>query len=98
MKISLFIYKQLLPINLALSVLFSLNNPFAYPIIFSTIGYAITALLYHYFYKNIKYIYLNAGYTQRKLLAETFLLNLLTGIFQFGILWLLIEKNYLSTL
>ncbi|SUJ30542.1 Uncharacterised protein [Sphingobacterium spiritivorum] len=90
MRYRLYIYylKNILFVNFAISGLFAVftpteilffKNPYlsSFSFLFTTIGYASTALVFHYFGKKTKYMYFNAGISFFRIYMFGFLSNLL---------------------
>jgi len=90
MRFNLYIYfiKSIFWINLAVSGLFAIFAPVqpslfgssflsGFALFFTTFGYAMTLLFFHYFGKRTKYMYFNLGISLFRLYLVGFLFNLL---------------------
>lgn len=87
-KLYLYHYKKTLLVNVALSFLFSALSPLdlsfhpipmliSFSLVFTTIGYGVTALAFHYFGKRTQYLYFNMRISFPRLYAFGFIANVL---------------------
>jgi len=55
-------------------------------LIFSSFGFLIGVIGYHYFYKEHYYFYYNIGWTRKKLMQQVFIVNFLIATFLISII------------
>ena len=103
MKIYWFYYKSLILLNLSISLFLAfiqfnfepleIKLDFGYGalgrfvFVFMTIGFAISAFVDSFVYKNRKYIYYNLGISRRRIVLLAFIFNLIIS----GILWITLQ-------
>jgi len=87
-KLYLYHYKNTLLVNVAVSFLFSALSPLdlsfhpmpmliSFSIVFTTIGYGLTALAFLYFGKRTRYLYFNMRISFAKLYGFGFIANVM---------------------
>lgn len=85
-------YKTIFPFIAAISLMgMVFLGPLWGFLIFATLGLAFGFVGFQVFYSNQSYFYFNLGITKKKLVAVSFLINVLIGIPVFSVLILLIK-------
>lgn len=88
MKVYWFYYKPILWINLSASLVFSLADISVLPIVFVTLGFALSVFFASLFYRNTVYLYYNLGYSKRRLILGAFVANAVLSILLWPLLWI----------
>lgn len=88
MKVYWFYYKQILPVNVALTTAFSMMSIDLFYWVFVSFGFFLSVWLYSFFYKKARYIYCNLGYSQLRLVFGSFLINTAVGAVFLPLLWI----------
>ncbi len=88
MKVYWYYYKQVLPVNLAITTALSLAFMDLFYLVFISFGFTLSVFLHSYFNKNAKYIYCNLGISKRQVVLGAFLINLGVGSVFIPLLWL----------
>lgn len=88
MKVYWYYYKQILPVNLAITTALSLVFIDLFYVVFISFGFFLSVFLHSYFYKHAKYIYCNLGFSTGQIVLGTFFINLVIGSVFIPLLWL----------
>ncbi len=88
MKVYWFFYKQILPVNLALTTALGIASIDLFYWVFVSFGFFLSVWLYSFFYKKSKYIYCNLGYSKGRLVLGSFLINTVLGTVFLPLLWI----------
>lgn len=88
MKVYWYYYKQILPVNIAITTVLAVAYIDLFYVVFISFGFILSVFLHSFFNKNAKYVYYNLGYSKLRIVLHAFAINLLVGSVFLPLLWM----------